>query len=110
MAGLQSLQNQVQPITGEASIEAALAALSPQEQALVAAGIDPMGGDAGMMGGQVAPNPVAAAPQDASLSPENRMAIGETLSQILGMVGNPQTENDASLVSSIQNAIMALGL
>lgn len=113
MPGLQGLQQQVAPATGQTSIDMALAALSPEEQALVAAGIDPMGGDAGMMGGQVAPNPAAANPQGpagGSLTPETRAAIGETLTQILGMVGNPQTEGAAQLSSSLQNAILALGV
>lgn len=111
--GLQNVVAAAQPITGESSIEAALAALSPQEQAAVMAGVDPYGADSGMMGGQPAVNPAVpangGAPQ-AGLSPEARMAIAENLATILNSVGTPTNEADAAFTSSIQNAIMALGL
>lgn len=111
--GLQNVVAAAQPITGESSIEAALAALSPQEQAAVMAGVDPYGADAGMMGGQpaVAPEMMAqtTGPQP-GLSPEARMAIAENLATILNSVGTPTNEADAAFTSSIQNAIMALGL
>lgn len=111
--GLQNVVAAAQPITGESSIEAALAALSPQEQAAVMAGVDPYAGSA-VMGGQpaVAPEmlgqtgPVV----QSGLTPEARMAIAENLSAILNSVGAPANEADAAFTSSIQNAIMALGL
>lgn len=55
--GINGLRNSVQPMTGNASIEAAMLALSPEEQALVAQGIDPFGGDAGGAGGMYGTSP-----------------------------------------------------
>lgn len=108
--GLEGLRGAVQPITGPSSIDAALAALSPEEQALALAGIDPMGGDAGMMGGQPAVSPEMMAQTTGGLSPADRVAIAENLAGILAALGAPQNESDAAVSTSIQNAIMALGV
>lgn len=101
---LQNLNKQAQNITGPASIDAALAALSPEEQQMVLQGIDPYGQDMS----QVSP----AAPINANmgLRPEDRIAIGQGLQQILSTIGDPSNENDAAAVMSIQNAIQALGV
>ena len=109
--GLQNVVAAAQPITGESSIEAALAALSPQEQAAIMAGVDPYAGSA-VMGGQaaVAPEMMGQTGVQSGLTPEARMAIAENLSAILNSVGAPTNEADAAFTSSIQNAIMALGL
>ena len=106
MPGLQSLNAQVQPITGNASIDAALAALSPQDQAKLAAGIDPLadgsaipsvdGGVPGMV------------PNNPPLTPEARAAIGAQLQQILQSLPPASSEADAALGSSLENAIGAL--
>ena len=127
MPGLQDLQRMVQPITGQASMEAAVAALNPQERAMVAQGLDPFGADQGMLGGQpgiaqapipgaipqpAGPQPAGpqpAGPQPAGLSPESRMAIGAMLEQSLAAIGQPASEADAAAAQSIQNALMALG-
>lgn len=101
--GLQGLNNQVQPVTGPASIQSALQALSPEDQALVAQGIDPFGGDQGMMTGQP-----AVVPQ--GLSPETRMAMGEMLNQMLSSFGQPTNEADVAAMTSIQNALQALSM
>lgn len=122
MPGLQDLQRMVQPITGQASMEAAVAALNPQERAMVAQGLDPFGADQGMLGGQpgiaqapipgAIPQPAIPQPttaQPAGLSPESRMAIGAMLEQSLAAIGQPASEADAAAAQSIQNALMALG-
>lgn len=101
--GLQGLNNQVQPVTGPASIQSALQALSPEDQALVAQGIDPFGGDQGMMAGQP-----AVVPQ--GLTPETRLAMGEMLNQMLSSFGQPTNEADAAAMTSIQNALQALSM
>ena len=112
MPGLQDLQRMVQPITGQASMEAAVAALNPQERAMVAQGLDPFGADQGMLGGQpgIAQTPIpGAGAQPAGLSPESRMAIGAMLEQSLAAIGQPASEADAAVAQSIQDALMALG-
>lgn len=117
MPGLQDLQKMVQPITGQASMEAAVAALNPQERAMVSQGLDPFGADQGMLGGQpgIAQAPIPGAipqpttAQPAGLSPESRMAIGAMLEQSLAAIGQPASEADAAAAQSIQNALMALG-
>lgn len=109
MPGLNDLRAQVQPMTGPASVDAAIAALNPQEQAMLAAGIDPFGVDQGMMGGQ--PGVAQGTPQQAAspgLTPEARLAIGQALSQTLAAIGQPTNEADAVAVQSIQNALTAL--
>ena len=110
MPGLENLIAQVQPITGPASMDAAAAALSPQDAALAAAGIDPFGGDQGMLGGQSAmPGMAAQAGVPApGLTPEARQAIGSALQETLNAIGQPTNESDAVAVQSIQNAMMAL--
>lgn len=114
MPGLENLIAQVQPMTGPASMDAAAAALSPQDAALAAAGIDPFGGDQGMLGGQQAMPGMAAqtgvsAPAPApGLTPEARQAIGSALQETLNAIGQPTNESDAVAVQSIQNAMMAL--
>ena len=110
MPGLENLIAQVQPITGPASMDAAAAALSPQDAALAAAGIDPFGGDQGMLGGQSAMPGMAAqtgAPAP-GLTPEARQAIGSALQETLNAIGQPTNESGAVAVQSIQNAMMAL--
>ena len=106
--GLQGLNNQIQPVTGPASIQSALQALSPEDQALVAQGIDPFGGDQGMMAGQPVAGQPMAVPQ--GLSPETRMAMGEMLNQMLSSFGQPTNEADAAAMTSIQNALQALSM
>lgn len=106
--GLQGLQNAVQPMTGPSSIEAALAALSPEEQSLVLSGVDPYGGDTGMMAGQPAVNPAMMNQTASTLSPEARMAISESLAGLMAAMGNPGNEREAAAIASIQNAMMAL--
>ena len=112
MPGLENLIAQVQPMTGPASMDAAAAALSPEEAALAAAGIDPFGGDQGMLGGQPAMSGMGAqtgtpAPA-AGLTLEARQAIGSALQETLNAIGQPTNESDAVAVQSIQNAMMAL--
>lgn len=109
MPGLNDLRAQVQPMTGPASVDAAIAALNPQEQAMLAAGIDPFGADQGMMEGQ--PGVAQGTPQQAAspgLTLEARLAIGQALSQTLAAIGQPTNEADAVAVQSIQNALTAL--
>lgn len=110
MAGLNDLVAQVQPKTGPASLDAVVAALSP-DQALAAQGIDPYGNDQGMLGGQpgmLPPQTKGAAPAPVGLTPENRMAIGAMLQETLNAIGQPGNEADAVAAQSIQNAIAAL--
>lgn len=107
MPGLQSLNAQVQPMTGDASIEAALAALSPAEQAAVMSGADPLGDGSAMAPG-MAPMPNGMPAQNVGLGPEARAAIGAQLQQILASLPAPATEADAALGSSLENAIGAL--
>lgn len=115
MPGLQDLKAQVQPITGPASVDAALAALNPQELAMVSQGIDPYGADQGMMQEQGAVNAEIAGangggaiPAQPTLTPQTRAAIGQALQDSLSVLGQPATEADAVAVQSIQNAIAAL--
>lgn len=115
MPGLNDLKAQVQPITGPASVDAVLAALSPQEAAMVSQGIDPYGSDQGMMqgqpavgGGEIAPVNEGTAIPTSNLTPQTRAAIGQALQDSLSVLGQPATEADAVAVQSIQNAIMAL--
>lgn len=106
MPGLQDLVAQAQPKTGPASLDAVVAALSPQEQALAAQGVDQ-----GMMAGQpemLPPQMQGASPAPAGLTPENRMAIGAMLEETLKAIGQPGNEADAVAAQSIQNAISAL--
>lgn len=115
--GINGLRNSVQPMTGNASIEAAMLALSPEEQALVAQGIDPFGGDAGGLGGMygtsagpVDVNAALASAQNArALGPQQKAELITVLSEILASIGTPTDEESATVSSSIQNAIMALG-
>lgn len=115
--GINGLRNSVQPMTGNASIEAAMLALSPEEQALVAQGIDPFGGDAGGLGGMygtsagpVDVNAALAKAQNArALEPQQKAELMTVLSEILASIGTPTDAESATVSSSIQNAIMALG-
>lgn len=115
--GINGLRNSVQPMTGNASIEAAMLALSPEEQALVAQGIDPFGGDAGGLGGMygtsagpVDVNAALASAQNArALEPQQKAELMTVLSEILASIGTPTDAESATVSSSIQNAIMALG-
>lgn len=115
--GINGLRNSVQPMTGNASIEAAMLALSPEEQALVAQGIDPFGGDAGGLGGMygtsagpVDVNAALASAQNArALGPQQKAELMTVLSEILASIGTPTDAESAAVSSSIQNAIMALG-
>lgn len=115
--GINGLRNSVQPMTGNASIEAAMLALSPEEQALVAQGIDPFGGDAGGLGGMygtsagpVDVNAALAKAQNArALEPQQKAELITVLSEILASIGTPTDAESATVSSSIQNAIMALG-
>ena len=113
MPGLEELLKQTQPITGPASLDVVAAALSPQDQALAAAGIDPFGGDQGMLQGQAGMaqgGMQGAIPQQAPmLSPETRMAISAQLQQSLMALGQPTNEADAMAAQNIQSALMALG-
>lgn len=111
MAGLENLLAQVQPVTGPASLDAVAAALSPEEQAMVAAGRDPYA-EAGLVGQSALPGMMAqtggpAQPQG-GLTPEARMAIGQALQETLNAIGQPANEADAVAVQSIQNAMTAL--
>lgn len=111
MPGLSDLNKIVQPITGPASMDAAIAALSPQELAMAQAGIDPYGADQGMMQGQpgiAQAQSQGAISQPATLTPEARMAIGQVLQESLAAIGQPASEQDAVAAQSIQNALMAL--
>lgn len=115
--GINGLRNSVQPMTGNASIEAAMLALSPEEQAMVAQGIDPYGGDAGGLGGmyRTSAGPVdvnaalAAAQNTRALEPQQKAELITVLSEILASIGTPTDAESATVSSSIQNAIMALG-
>lgn len=115
--GINGLRNAVQPMTGNASIEAAMLALSPEEQALVAQGIDPFGGDVGGLGGMyktsagpVDVNAALTMAQNArALEPQQKAELMTVLSEILASIGTPTDEESAAVSSSIQNAIMALG-
>lgn len=115
--GINGLRNSVQPMTGNASIEAAMLALSPEEQALVAQGIDPYGSDVGGLGGMyktsagpVDVNAALASAQNArALEPQQKAELMTVLSEILASIGTPTDEESAAVSSSIQNAIMALG-
>lgn len=115
--GINGLRNSVQPMTGNASIEAAMLALSPEEQALVAQGIDPFGGDAGGAGGMyktpagpVDVNAALATAQNArALEPQQKAELMTVLSEILASIGTPTDAESAAVSSSIQNAIRALG-
>lgn len=115
--GINGLRNAVQPMTGNASIEAAMLALSPEEQALVAQGIDPFGGDVGGLGGMyktsAGPVDVNAALAEAqnvrALEPQQKAELMTVLSEILASIGTPTDEESAAVSSSIQNAMMALG-
>lgn len=115
--GINGLRNSVQPMTGNASIEAAMLALSPEEQALAAQGIDPFGGDVGGLGGMyktsagpVDVNAALATAQNArALEPQQKAELMTVLSEILASIGTPTDEESAAVSSSIQNAIMALG-
>ena len=114
MAGLENLLAQVQPITGPASLDAVAAALSPEEQAMVAAGKDPYA-EGGLIGQQALPGmtaqtggPGSPARPAGGLTPEARMAIGQALQETLNAIGQPANEADAVAVQSIQNAMTAL--
>ena len=92
--GIPSMQQVVDDLRGPASIDAALESLSPNDQTLLAMGIDPFGGDQGMMQGQPAVNP--------------SMATAVSLAEIQkGFV--PQTESEMVAAAKIQEAINALG-
>ena len=107
MPGLNDLQKTTQPSTGPASLVAVVAALSPQEHAMVQAGIDPYG--EGVPAGTPG-TPVGLQQQASSgLTPEARLAIGQILQESLAALGQPADESTAVAAQSIQNAIMALG-
>ena len=89
-------------VTGNASIEDALMALSPEEQAMVAQGIDPFGQDMGQM--TMEPNvPAAAAP-----APGPNAA--ETIGILQGLLQAIPQDSEANQVAagSIMTAIDAL--
>lgn len=90
-------------VTGQTSIEDALAALSPEEQAMVAQGIDPFGGDQGMMGGQPAAGPI---PPQAPAGPNAEETIG-ILQQLIQTIPQDSEANQVA-VGSIATAIDAL--
>lgn len=90
-------------VTGNASIEDALMALSPEEQAMVVQGIDPFGNDQGMMGGQPAAGPVPpAVPQGPNAA--------ETIGILQGLLQAIPQDSEANQVAagSIMTAIDAL--
>ena len=90
-------------VTGQASIEDALAALSPEEQAMVAQGIDPFGDDQGMMGGQPA---VGAVPPQVPAGPNAEETIG-ILQNLLQTIPQDSEANQVA-AGSIATAIDAL--
>ena len=100
MPNLQNLPAQVQPITGDASIEAAMAALSPQDQALIAQGIDPLSDNEGPIvnGGVpgVIPNP--------GMTPEMKMQLGATLQEILKSLPAPASQGEDAVRVSLESA------
>lgn len=106
MPGLQSLNAQAQPMTGDASIEAALAALTPQERAQVAAGI-PVLGD-GSAAPSVDGGVPGMVPNNPPLTPESRAAISAQIQQILQSLPPASSEADAAFGTSLENALEAL--
>lgn len=105
MPNLQNLPGQVQPMTGDASVEAALAALSPQEQALVAQGIDPYAdGNEPSIGSY----PPGVIPNGEGLSPEQRVQLGAQLQELLAGLPKPSNPADAKFMTDIASAIEAL--
>lgn len=138
MPGLQSLNAQAQPMTGDASIEAALAALSPQDQAKLAAGIDPLadGSAAPSVNGGVpgaVPNIPVGTPitpeiiqtllmqppyisQDAgtrtsvaNLTDEEKILLAKQLSDLLTMTSEPVAPQDLAANQAAVNSARALG-
>lgn len=104
MPGLQDLTAATKPMTGPTSVEAAIAALNPQDVVALAQGIDPLAD-----GSVIAPGQVPSAPSNSSLSPEMKAMLGARLQEMLQMLGTPQNEADAAFSTSIQNALMSLG-
>lgn len=110
MAG-QNLAGAMQPIApmkdlrGEASMQDLVAMLNPQEQALLAQGRDPFGGDQGMLGGQ--PGMPASQAGSAQAQALQAQAVVENLYNALQGI-NPQDETSALAAASIQTAIDAL--
>ena len=88
-------------VTGNASIEDALMALSPEEQAMVAQGIDPFGQDMGQM--TVEPNVPAPAPAQGPNA-------AETIGILQGLLQAIPQDSEANQVAagSIMTAIDAL--
>lgn len=86
-------------VTGNASIEDALMALSPEEQAMVAQGIDPFGQDMGQM--TMEPNVPAPAPGPNAV---------ETIGILQGLLQTIPQDSEANQVAagSIMTAIDAL--
>lgn len=114
MPGLQDLTAAAQLTTGPQSIQNAVAALSPNGtipsqpgQSLPQGGADPLADGSAIpsVGGQV-PGMV----QNPGLSPEQRVMLGAQLEQILSSLPAPSSEAEAAVSTSLQNAIMALGL
>ena len=99
--GLPGMQAAVQPITGPASMDAAAMALSPEEMALVAQGIDPFG--EGTMAPAGMPSPAAG-----GMDPQTRAALGSALQQILASMPAPSSDADQAVVMGLEQAMMAL--
>lgn len=99
--GLAGMQAAVQPITGPASMDAAAMALSPEEMALAAQGIDPFGEGTGAVPGT--PSPAVG-----GMDPQTRAALGSALQQILASMPAPSSDADQAVVTGLEQAMMAL--
>lgn len=105
MPNMTNLPGQVQPMTGDASIESALAALTPEQAQMVQAGENPFyDGNMPAINGY-APGVI---PTGEGMSPEQRMAVAQEIQALLSSLPKPTNPGDAAFTASLQDAFLAL--
>lgn len=105
MPNMQNLPEQVQPMTGDASIEAALAAMTPEQaQTLMAGGNPYYDGNMPAIPGY-APGEI---PTGEGMTPEQRMAVAQEIQTLLSSLPQPTNPGDAAFSASLMDALQAL--
>ena len=105
MPNMQNLPEQVQPMSGDASIEAALAAMTPEQAQTFMAGGNPY-----YDGNMPAINGYAPGvfPTGEGMSPEQRIAVAQEIQNLLSSLPKPTTPEDAAFSASLMDALQAL--